>query len=291
MDMLNALTIDVEEWFQVSALEHLVPFHRWDEQVSRVEYGMHRLLTVLEAAHVRATCFVLGWVAERHPELVKALHRAGHEIACHGYRHRLAYRMTPEAFTEDARRAKAILEDLIGEPVQGFRATSFSVVASTQWVLERLVQLGFRYDSSVFPIAHDRYGMPRARRFPHWVSTPSGPIVEAPLATVRIGGWNLPIAGGGYLRHWPLDLIRWGIRRVNGKERQPVVLYVHPWELDPGQPRLPGMGWAARVRHYRNLHRTEARLQCLLREFSFGTLREVLRRNGFLAETPVPACR
>jgi polysaccharide deacetylase family protein (PEP-CTERM system associated) len=269
------MTVDVEDYFHVSVFDDVVPRERWPSMESRVVSNTERLLDLFAAQDVRGTFFVLGWVAERQAALVRAIAAMGHEIASHGYGHRLVYGQTVDAFREDVRRAKGLLEDACGSPVCGYRAPSFSVTSRSMWALDVLLEEGYRYDASIFPILHDRYGIPDAPRWPHTVTTAKGQIYEVPGSTVRLGGTNLPVAGGGYFRILPYAWTRWGIRRVNEVERQPVVFYLHPWEIDPEQPRLPASG-LGRFRHYRNLHKTEARLRALTRDFRFAPLNGVL---------------
>ena len=218
---------------------------------------------------------MLAWVAERVPALVRRIAEGGHEVASHGYAHRLVYDQTPDAFRDDVRVAKRLLEDTTGQRVHGYRAPSFSVTERSLWALDVLIEEGYTYDSSIFPIHHDRYGIPGAERHAGIVRRAAGTIVEVPASTVRVGGVNLPIGGGGYFRLLPYQWTRWGLHRVNGAEATPAVFYLHPWEIDPGQPRLPGT-WLARLRHYRNLHETEPRLERLLRDFAFGTIRSLI---------------
>ena len=272
---VNAFTVDVEDWYQVSDFEAVVPLDAWDRFESRVARNTDRILALLEAAGVRATFFVLAWNAERHPEIVRRIAAAGHEVASHGYAHRLVYEQTPEGFREDVRRSKALIEDLSGKQVNGYRAPSFSVTEQSLWALDVLLEEGYRYDASIFPIRHDRYGIPDAPRWPHSMPRASGSLFEVPGSTVRVGGTNLPVAGGGYFRILPYAWTRWGMRRVNQVDGQPAIFYLHPWEIDPDQPRLPA-GLLGQFRHYRNLHRTEARLRSLMRDFSFGPLETVL---------------
>ncbi|HEU5321301.1 MAG TPA: XrtA system polysaccharide deacetylase [Methylomirabilota bacterium] len=274
----NIMTIDVEDYYQVSAFESVVRFEDWARYESRVERNTGRLLALLAAAGVRATFFVLGWVAERHPQLVRDIQAAGHEVASHGYRHRLVYGMTRDEFREDTARAKAILEDAAGAAVVGYRAASYSIVRESLWALDVLGELGFQYDSSIFPVHHDRYGIPGHARFPHRIQGPAGAgLWELPLSTVRLGRLNLPIAGGGYLRLLPYAVVRWGIRRINEREGQPAIVYVHPWEIDPGQPRLAGPARSV-FRHYVNLATTEGKLGRLLRDHRFEPARDALQR-------------
>jgi polysaccharide deacetylase family protein (PEP-CTERM system associated) len=280
--MLNALTIDVEDYYHVSAFEAVAPMADWDRYESRVAQNTHRLLDLLDAHATKATFFVLGWVAARHPGLVRTLVARGHEVASHGYAHQRVYTQTPTQFRTETRHAKCLLEDMLGHPIRGYRAASYSITTHSLWALEVLRDEGFAYDSSIFPIRHDLYGMPRYPRFCHQLSGPrEAPLVEFPLSTLHFGGTNFPIAGGGYLRLFPYTYTRWGIRYLNQREGQPAVVYLHPWEVDPTQPRLPA-GKLSRFRHYTNLHRMEERLVRLLQDFSFGTMAAVLQARGLL---------
>jgi polysaccharide deacetylase family protein (PEP-CTERM system associated) len=279
--MLNALTIDVEDYYQVSAFESSVRFEDWPTHESRVEKNTARVLDVLDEYGLKGTFFVLGWEAERRPRMVEEIVARGHEIGSHGYRHRLVYSMTPAECRDDIARSKACLERITGTPILGFRAASYSIVTRSTWCLDILIELGFKYDSSIFPIHHDRYGIPDAERFPHTLERQRGSIVEFPLSTVRRLGLNWPIAGGAYLRFLPAWVVRSGIRRINQVERQPAIVYLHPWELDPDQPRLSGPV-KSRLRHYTNLRKTELRLRQLLETFSFGPARDVLQGRGLL---------
>jgi polysaccharide deacetylase family protein (PEP-CTERM system associated) len=273
--VLNALTIDVEDYYQVSAFESSVRFEDWPTYESRTHRNTLRVLDLLDEYGVRATFFVLGWEAEQRPALVEEIVRRGHEVASHGYRHRLIYTMTADECREDILRSKTCLERITGSPVVGFRAASYSIVARSLWCLDILIDLGFKYDSSIFPIRHDRYGIPRANRFAHVLERERGQIVEFPLSTMQVLGLNLPIAGGGYLRLLPLRLIRAGIQQINAAARQPAIVYLHPWELDPDQPRLKG-SMTSVFRHYTNLDRMEVKFRSLLQNLSFGTVQEVL---------------
>ncbi|MEZ5316496.1 MAG: DUF3473 domain-containing protein [Vicinamibacterales bacterium] len=273
--VVNAMTIDVEDYFQVSAFEGTVTREAWPGFESRVEANTDRLLDLFATHAVTATFFVLGWVGARHPALVARIAAAGHEIASHGHEHRLVYRQTPDAFRADVRRAKQVLEDAGGQRVVGYRAPSYSITARSWWAIDVLLEEGYEYDSSVFPIRHDRYGVPDAPRHVHEHRRPTGALVEVPPATVRLGGTNLPVAGGGYFRLLPYAWTRWGIARLNRVERQPAVFYLHPWEIDPGQPRLPAPV-LTRIRHYRNLAATEGRLRRLLTDFRWGPMRGVI---------------
>lgn len=274
--VLNAMTIDVEDYFQVSAFEGYAPRHRWDEFDSRVCANTDRLLEIFEGAGVTATFFVLGWVAERFPELVARIGDGGHEIASHGYAHRLVYDLTRSAFRDDVRRSKDLLESASGKQVVGYRAPSYSVTPRSLWALDVLIEEGFGYDSSIYPIHHDRYGIPLSPRAPYVLERDAGVLIEAPGSAVRVGPLNLPIGGGGYFRLLPYGWTRWGIDRVNRSENRPAIFYLHPWEIDPDQPRLPA-GRLSRLRHYRNLEQTENRLKRLLADFRFGPMRDVLQ--------------
>ncbi len=274
--VVNALTIDVEDYYHVSALARAVPRRRWPEMERRVAGNTRRLLDLLDRYGVRATFFCLGVVAEEEPGLVREIHERGHEVACHGYAHELVYRQTPERFREELRRAKGTLEAITGAAVLGYRAASYSITRRSLWALDALHEAGFAYDSSIFPIRHDRYGIPDFPRFPHRVRGSEGDgLVEFPLTTVRWLGRNWPVAGGGYLRLLPASLTYWGVARVNRVEGQPAILYLHPWEIDPEQPRQR-VGWLTRIRHYHNLHRMEERLRGLLERFRFAPAAEVL---------------
>ncbi len=275
--VVNAMTIDVEDYFHVSVFDGVVPRHFWEGFESRVCANTERLLDIFEAYEVTGTFFVLGWVAERFPQLVRRIAAAGHEVASHGYGHRLVYDQTPKAFREDVRRAKALLEREAGTPVLGYRAPSYSVTPRSLWALDILIEEGYRYDSSIFPIRHDRYGIPLSPRHAYVLERPKGSLVEAPASTARFGPLNLPIAGGGYFRILPYGWTHWGISRVNRLEGRPVIFYLHPWEIDPDQPRLKA-GLLSRFRHYRNLGATEGRLRQLFTDFKFGPMARVLER-------------
>jgi polysaccharide deacetylase family protein (PEP-CTERM system associated) len=275
MPVLNAMTVDVEDYFQVSAFDRAVPRSAWESMESRVVTSTMRLLDLFDSHDVRATFFVLGWVAERHAELVREISGRGHEIASHGYGHRLVYELTVAEFRDDVRRARRVLEDTIGQAVTGYRAPSYSITRRSLWALDVLVEEGHTFDSSIFPIRHDRYGIPDAPRHAHVIRLQSGTLIEVPPSTARLGLMTLPVAGGGYFRLLPYGWTRWGIARLNDRERQPAIFYLHPWEIDADQPRMAVSG-LTRVRHYRNLHQTETRLRQLLEEFRFGPLRSVL---------------
>lgn len=280
---LAAFSIDVEDYFQVEALRPFCPRSAWADAEDRAEANTDRLLTILANRSMHATFFVLGWTAERHPELVRRIAAAGHEVASHGCDHELIYRQGPADFREDVRRARRLLQDLSGQEVIGYRAPSYTIMSRTLWALPILVDEGYRYDSSIFPIARRRYGMPRAPRWPHRIALGNaGSIAEFPLPTVRFGPLNAPATGGAYLRLLPLRFQQWAVRRMI-KAARPFVLNVHPWELDPEQPRFP-VGARTRWTHYHNLDRAEARLIALLSEGRYGTMAEVLRRIGLLEQ-------
>jgi polysaccharide deacetylase family protein (PEP-CTERM system associated) len=272
----NALTIDVEDYFHVSAFAKAIKPEDWEHYESRIERNTHRVLELLDEHRCKATFFVLGWVAERFPQLPREIAERGHEVACHGYTHQLIYDQTPEIFRQDTLRAKTLLEDIVQTPVRGYRAASFSITNRSEWALDILAETGFRYDSSVFPTRHDRYGLPGANAVPHRIATHSGQdLIEFPLSTVCLFGYRLPVAGGGYFRLYPYVLTRAAFRRINHKKQQPFVFYLHPWEIDPDQPRLNGTA-LSRFRHYNNLARCETRLVRLLDDFRFGTMQSVL---------------
>lgn len=273
----NALTIDVEDYYMVSAFSDIVRFEDWSKFESRVEANTQRVLDLLSEYNIKATFFVLGWVAERYPKLIKELQSRGHELACHGYNHRLVYKLSYDEFRDDTRKAKKIIEDITGESVIGYRATSYSITKESLWALDILIEEGFKYDSSIFPIIHDRYGIKDFNRFPVRVNlNGTCGILEVPLSTIRIFNSNIPIAGGGYFRLFPYMFFKKGIQRINKIEKQPVIFYIHPWEIDPEQPEQ-NVGWKTRIRHYTNLHKTEDRLKRLLTDFKWGRVSDVIR--------------
>ena len=272
--MLNAFSVDVEDYFQVNAFERAIPRASWGSFEPRVERNTRRLLDLCAEYGVRGTFFTLGWVAERWPGLVREIRDAGHELGTHGQDHRRVTTLNPREFREDVRRSKRTIEDVAGVEVIGYRAPNYSIVRETLWAVDVLSEEGFRYDSSIFPIRHDHYGIPDFPRFPRPVRNGS-PLQEFPISTVRFAGMNLPFVGGGYLRQFPMQFIRWGMRHLNQRERRPAIVYVHPWELDPEQPVQP-VGVLTRLRHYRNLDRTEDRLATLFSEYAFTSCREIL---------------
>jgi len=343
--MFNILTIDIEDYFQVHAFSSIIRYEDWGNYECRIERNTDRLLEILNSARqnskfkpqnskldhsithslsnsftqkVRATFFVLGWIAERYPNLIRRIQKEGHEIACHGYAHKLIYNQSKEEFRKDIRKAKAILEDITGDVVVGYRAPSYSITDKSKWAFEVLVGEGFKYDSSIFPIRHDYYGMPNAPRFPFVISLNetsnvefsmlnyelgdsklitqnsklninnsithslinSNSLIEFPISTVRILGQNFPISGGGYFRLFPYPLIKKGLKRINEKENKPFIFYVHPWELDIDQPRIKDAAHLSRFRHYVNLDKTGEKFRKLLKEFDFSSIRGILELNN-----------
>ena len=282
--MENALTFDIEEYFHAEAFARVLRPEDWPGLASRVVQTTERLLDILDYADVRATFFVLGWVAERNRALVQDIAARGHEIACHGYGHQMIQRQTRLEFAKDVQRAKTAIEDAAGAAVVGFRAPTFSVMQDTLWSLEVLWEAGFLYDSSIFPIIHDRYGIPDAPRFPYRVPVMNGHgIAEFPLSTISILGHRLPIAGGGYFRLLPYAVTRRAIQHLNRREHQPAIVYLHPWELDAHQPRLR-TGWLTQVRHSVNTGSTEGKLVRLLKGFRFAPVRDILETAGILTD-------
>ena len=279
----NAFTIDVEDYYHVSALASAIPRSTWGERESRVAASTDRLLAMLDEKRIKGTFFVLGWVADKVPQLVKRIASLGHEVACHGYSHELIYRQTPAVFAEETRRSKSLLEDLTGMPVIGYRAASFSITPRSRWALDTLIEQGFAYDSSIFPVRHDRYGMPGAERAPGFVHAPSGGrIAEFPMSTAAFGPVRVPVSGGGYFRLLPYWFTRAGLRSINETEGLPFTFYLHPWEIDFEQPRVK-TSLVSRFRHYTNLSKCEGRLRRLLGDFRFTTMRNVLRSRGLLS--------
>jgi polysaccharide deacetylase family protein (PEP-CTERM system associated) len=286
----NALSVDLEEWFQVSNFERVIGRERWDALPSRLAGATETLLDSFDETGQRATFFVLGWIAERHGPVVREIAARGHEIACHGYGHELVYDLGPERFRADLRRARAAIEDACGETVTGYRAPSYSITRSSLWALPILREEGFQYDSSIFPIHHHRYGIPDFARRPVRLELGDGTsILEFPMTTLALGPLALPLAGGAYLRFLPPALFRWGLDRL-AAAGEPIVLYVHPWELDPDQPRQD-VGWKVRINHYFNLGRTRDRLRVLLERFSFSPLRQVLHDLEAAGRVPPYAIR
>lgn len=275
--IVNALTIDVEDYFQVSAFSARIERSTWETLPSRVEANIERILSMLSDAKIQATFFTLGWIADRYPEMIRRIVDEGHELASHGYDHRRANEQGYGAFLADIRLAKAVLEDVTGDRVKGYRAPSFSIGPKNTWAFDCIADAGYRYSSSIYPIRHDHYGIPNAARFAYAVRPG---LLEIPVTTVRMLGSNWPAGGGGYFRLLPYRLSRWSIRRVNAVDRQPAMFYFHPWELDPEQPRIDGLGARTRFRHYLNLERMAPRLRRLLDDFAWGRVDRAFLNGG-----------
>ncbi|WP_284615910.1 XrtA system polysaccharide deacetylase [Aquabacterium humicola] len=279
--IVNALTIDVEDYFQVSAFAPYIARTDWDARECRVERNVTRILDLLDEREARATFFTLGWIAERYPQLVREIVARGHELASHGYGHERASDLTETAFLDDIQRAKVILEDLGGVEVKGYRAPSFSIGTGNLWAFDCLARAGYRYSSSIYPIAHDHYGMPDSPRFAYRVNER---LLEIPVTTLRLLGRNFPSSGGGYFRLLPYALSRWMLQQVNANDQEAAIFYFHPWEIDAGQPRIEGIDLKTRFRHYVNIPRMEARLRTLLADFRWGRMDDI-----FLGRTTAPA--
>jgi polysaccharide deacetylase family protein (PEP-CTERM system associated) len=273
--MLNALTVDVEEYFHATEVQNALGVKQWDVLPSRIEHQLWNTLQILDRNNVSATFLVLGWIAERYPKLVRAIASAGHEIGCHSYAHQLVYDLSPGEFRSDTLRAVHTIQDACGVTPRIYRAPSYSITRKSLWALEILAECGFTHDSSIFPITHDRYGIPGSDRRAHLVKTPSGPIFEVPVATVALADENvLPLGGGGYLRLLPYRYFSAGIRRANQRENLPACIYFHPWEIDPDQERLP-LDLISRLRTYTGLSGMQKKIERLLDEFSFSTISAV----------------
>jgi polysaccharide deacetylase family protein (PEP-CTERM system associated) len=285
MPLMNAFTVDVEDYYHVSAFERYIDRNHWERYDSRVADNTLRILDLLDRHHTKATFFVLGWIAHRWPRLVREIHRRGHEIGSHSFWHRLIYHQSPEQFRCDLRQSRDALEDAIGAPVRAYRAPSFSITRQSLWALQILVEEGFVMDSSVFPIRHDRYGIAGARPEIHRLDTPAGPLLEFPMSVVRLAWMNVPVGGGGYFRLYPIGWTLRLLSRINRALGRSFVFYIHPWELDPGQPRHRVGSWLARGRHYVNLASTENKLDILLKTFHFGRLSDFLPGSILQAES------
>jgi polysaccharide deacetylase family protein (PEP-CTERM system associated) len=286
--MTHAMTIDVEDYYHVAAFAKVIQPAEWDRYPSRVEANTRRLLDLFERKGVRATFFVLGWVAERQPELVREIAGRGHEIASHGFSHQLIYTQSPDLFREETRKSKALLESLIQKPCDGYRAASYSITANSLWALDILAELGFKWDSSIFPIRHDNYGMPNSPEAPYRIRLASGAsLLEFPLTTAKLGPLSIPAAGGGYFRQYPYFLSRWLFRRASLNQTRPQIFYLHPWEVDTKQPRVANAGWFSRFRHYTNIDKCLPRLERLIDDFSFGTMGESLSNLQITQEIAV----
>ena len=275
---INAMSIDVEDYFQVSAFEPYITKNQWDNLPHRVENNTHKILDILEDRQIKATFFTLGWVAERYPSIVKRIVADGHELACHGYEHIRVTKQTPDQFRSDVYKAKNILEQQSGKEIKGYRAASYSIGASNLWALNVLQEMGFKYSSSIYPVKHDLYGMPEAPRF-MFEPLQNLDFKEIPITTVRMGTKNWPCGGGGFFRFYPYALSKWALNRVNQQEQKPAIFYFHPWEIDPNQPRQNGLSLKTKTRHYLNLHKMEARLNQLLTDFKWDTMENVFHIN------------
>ncbi len=274
--MENALTIDVEDYFHVAAFADNISRANWDKMQCRVEINTNRLIELFSRYDIRATFFILGWVAERYPDIVRQIALHGHEVACHGYSHQLIYKQTTKVFNDETKKAKEILENITGSAVIGYRAASYSITKQSLWATDTLTELGFKYDSSIIPVRHDLYGIPGLPRFPHQMTAPGGGrLVEFPPSTLSFFGFNLPIAGGGYFRLYPYWFSKAALKWVNRHEKMPFIFYLHPWEVDPNQPRVKTK-WLSRFRHYNNLDKCQHRLEKLIGDFNFTTVRDVL---------------
>jgi polysaccharide deacetylase family protein (PEP-CTERM system associated) len=280
--MKNAFTIDVEDYYQVEAFAGVVNKDAWGNYEPRVAANTRRLLDLLDEHSVKGTFFVLGWVAQQQRALIREIADRGHEIASHGMSHTLVYTQTPDVFRDETRRSKALLEDICQRPVIGYRAATYSITSDSLWALDILHEEGFQYDSSIFPMRHDRYGIPDAQPYPNRLRTPAGySLVEFPISVFRSGALKLPVAGGGYFRLFPYPVTRWGLSQINRSGHE-FVFYLHPWEVDPEQPRIREAGALSRFRHYLNLAQTRPRLERLLQDFSFTTMENVLRGQALL---------
>jgi polysaccharide deacetylase family protein (PEP-CTERM system associated) len=277
--MKNALTIDVEEFFQVHALSNVIKVQDWEEVTSSVESNTSVILDLLNQNNIKATFFCLGWIAERNKSLIRCISESGHEVASHGYAHQVIYSQTPEIFREDVSKSKKIIEDIIGRPVLGYRAPTYSITQKTFWALDILEQLGFTYDSSIFPVHHDNYGIPSAPRFPYRIK--GSKLVEFPISTFRLGKLNFPVAGGGYFRLFPYLLTKLGLKTIE-REARPFVFYIHPWEFNPDTPKVAGLSALSWFRTYVNLSKTMQRFRRLISDFPFSTVQAVLTEINLL---------
>lgn len=276
--MKNAMTVDVEDYFQVSAFERTVKKSEWDKIPCRVERNVDQILALFDRESVKATFFTLGWVAERYPQMIRRIVEQGHELASHGWEHVRVVNQSPSEFYHDVVRTKSLLEDISGIEVKGYRAASYSIGKTNLWALDELVKAGYVYSSSIAPVKHDLYGMPDAPRFPFRAANDA--LLEIPITTVRLAGRNINCAGGGWFRLFPYGFTRWSMNRINRQEQQPCIFYFHPWEIDPEQPRVEGASRKARFRHYLNLDKTEARLTRLLRDFDWGRMDDIFLKES-----------
>lgn len=276
MIIKNAMTVDVEDYFQVSAFENYINKDQWDKIPHRVSQNTHKILDLFAAQNIRATFFTLGWVAERYPDLVQRIVREGHELACHGYEHIRVTEQTPEQFRQDIAKTKMLLEDMSGQAVIGYRAASYSICKKNLWALDILQEQGFKYSSSIYPVKHDLYGIPDAPRF-KYSPLSDRKFAEIPITTLRIGKKNIPCGGGGFFRFYPYFFSKWALNSVNSREGQAGIFYFHPWEIDPDQPRQLGLDAKTRFRHYCNLHRMEQKISQLLTDFSWDSMEKVFQ--------------
>jgi polysaccharide deacetylase family protein (PEP-CTERM system associated) len=277
------MTIDVEDYFQVSAFAPHISRDSWPTLACRVEANIDRILALLHAQNIKATFFTLGWIAERYPDMVRRIANAGHEIASHGYGHLRASDQSAEEFKDDVSRSKALLEYISGQEIKGYRAPSFSIGTRNLWAFDVLLEAGYRYSSSIYPIQHDHYGMPDAPRFAFYPKGENG-LLELPVTTVRLMNRNLPAGGGGYFRFFPYAMSRWLVQRVNNRDQQSAIFYFHPWEIDPDQPRQKDVGLKTRFRHYVNLDRMESRLKALTQDFAWGRMDRIFLNDGIATE-------
>jgi polysaccharide deacetylase family protein (PEP-CTERM system associated) len=271
------MTVDVEDYFHVSAFAKVIKPADWEQWPTTVERNTRRLLDLFDETGIKSTFFILGWVAERHPQLIREIHARGHELASHGYSHQLVYKQTPAEFRAETIRSKQLLEDLAQTPIVGYRAASYSITRQSLWAIDILIELGFSWDSSIFPVYHDRYGIPDSPTRPYRISSSGGELLEFPLTTAKLFGYSMPAAGGGYFRLYPYALSRWLFKKATDDNRTPAIFYLHPWEIDAEQPRVPNAGLLSNFRHYNNLERCLPRLQELIAEFPFGTVSDSLR--------------
>lgn len=275
--VVHAMTVDVEDYFHVSAFYKVISQGDWDKWPTRVEENTLKLLDLFEQREIKCTFFVLGWVAERFPELIRKLSEQGHEIASHGYSHQLVYTQTPEVFREETKKSKDILEQITQQPILGYRAASYSITRKSLWALDILDELGFEWDSSIFPVHHDNYGVPGSPTQPYTIELENGnKITEFPLTSAKVMGMSIPAAGGGYFRQYPYALSRWLFERASVNQTRPLIFYLHPWEIDPDQPRVPNASLKSKFRHYTNLHRCYGRLERMINDFNFGTIQQSL---------------
>lgn len=278
MTLTNAMTVDVEDYFQVSAFEPYIAKNQWDSLPHRVEKNTDKILDIFQTSGIKATFFTLGWVAERYPGLIKRIINDGHELACHGYEHIRVTEQTPAEFRSDIARTKKLLEDIGGKEVKGYRAASYSIGKNNLWALDVLQEEGFKYSSSIYPVKHDLYGIPDAPRF-IYEPIKNQTFKEIPITTIRVGNKNLPCGGGGFFRFYPYVFSKWAFNEVNNKEHQAAIFYFHPWEIDPDQPRQQGLNLKTQIRHYLNLQRMENRIHRLLTDFKWDTMETVFLKE------------